>query len=157
MKKILVYTDGSSLGNPGKGGWGVIFIAGKRILELGGTFKNVTNNQMEMWALKEALKFLVEKDVQNYEIEFRIDSKYVIDGITKWIYNWKKNNWKKADKKPVLNKELWEEILNAKKLVEENNKISFTHIRGHQGEEFNERADEIARKFASGEKIKLRK
>jgi len=154
-KEILVYTDGSSLGNPGEGGWGIIFLTDKKVFEMGGYFKDVTNNQMELWALKKALEFMVEKNIQNYKIIFRIDSKYTIDGVTKWIYSWVKNNWKKSDKKSVLNKEIWEEIFNAKGILETENELIFEHVPAHKGEEYNERVDDIARGFAEKRDVEL--
>ena len=155
LKKMKIYTDGSSLGNPGRGGWGIIFLANGKVMELGQAYENVTNNQMELLAVKKAMEILAEKNVEGYEIEFMIDSKYVIDGITKWIYGWVKNDWKKADKKPVLNKELWEGIYNPKKILEEKNKFIFTHVKAHNGEKFNERVDDIARELAEGKEVKL--
>lgn len=80
---MTIYTDGSSLGNPGNGGWGVIFIVNNKIMEMGSQFKNVTNNQMELFAIKEAMEYLAKRNVEGYEIEFKIDSKYSIDGIEK--------------------------------------------------------------------------
>ncbi len=155
LKKMKIYTDGSSLGNPGKGGWGIIFISNGKILEMGKKYEDVTNNQMELMAVKIAMETLAKKNVENYEIEFMIDSKYVIDGTEKWIYGWIKNGWKKSDKKPVLNKELWEGIYNPKKILEEKNKFIFTHVKAHNGEEFNERVDDIARGFAEGGDVEL--
>ena len=81
LKKMKIYTDGSSLGNPGPGGWGVIFLVNDKVMEIGQAYKKVTNNQMELMAVMKALELMIEKDVQNYEIEFFIDSKYVVDGV----------------------------------------------------------------------------
>ena len=155
LKKMKIYTDGSSLGNPGNGGWGVIFLTNGKVLEMGKRYENVTNNQMELLAVKTAMEVLAQKNVENYEIEFMIDSKYVIDGIEKWIYGWIKNDWKKADKKPVLNRELWEGIYNPKKILEEKNKFIFTHVKAHNGEKYNERVDDIARELADGKDVEL--
>ena len=155
LKRMKIYTDGSSLGNPGSGGWGIIFLANKKVMEKGYAYKNVTNNQMELMALKRAMEILVEKNVEGYEIEFMVDSKYVIDGIEKWIYSWIKNDWKKSDKKPVLNKELWQGIYNPKKILEAKNKFLFTHVKAHNGEKFNERVDDIARGFAESGEVEL--
>ena len=83
LKKMKIYTDGSSLGNPGNGGWGIIFLTNGKVLEMGKRYKDVTNNQMELLAVKTAMEVLAQKNVENYEIEFMIDSKYVIDGIEK--------------------------------------------------------------------------
>ena len=155
LKKMKIYTDGSSLGNPGNGGWGIIFLTNGKVLEMGKRYKNVTNNQMELLAVKTAMEVLAQKNVENYVIEFMVDSKYVIDGIEKWIYGWIKNDWKKADKKPVLNRELWEGIYNPKTILEEKNKFIFTHVKAHNGEKYNERVDDIARNFAEGENVDL--
>jgi len=155
LKKMMIYTDGSSLGNPGDGGWGVIFLTNGKVLEMGKRYRDVTNNQMELMAIKVAMETLAQKKVEGYEIEFKIDSMYCINGIEKWIYGWIKNGWKKSDKKPVLNKELWEGIYNPKKILEEKNKFIFTHVKAHNGEELNERVDDIARGFAEGEGIEL--
>ena len=152
---MIIYTDGSSLGNPGRGGWGIIFLTNGKVLEMGKRYEDVTNNQMELLAIKEAMEVMVKKNVEGYEIEFKVDSKYCIDGIEKWIYGWIKNNWKKSDKKPVLNRELWEGIYNPKKILEEKNKFIFSHVKAHSGEELNERVDDIARGFAEGEDVDL--
>ena len=122
-KKIIIYTDGAAKGNPGKAGWGVVIInyelgiTNYKITELGGGVNHATNNQMELIAPIEALKYLKSKmSKAAFDIEIVSDSKYVILGITEWIFNWQKNNWRNANKKPVLNRELWEELY---KLTEE--------------------------------------
>lgn len=148
--KIIIYTDGAARGNPGKAGWGAIVIDGKKIHELGGRADVATNNQMELSAPIGALKHL--KKVQHTgDIEIFSDSKYVINGITDWIFNWQKNNWRNAAKKPVLNKDLWIELYD---LVQDF-KIKWTYVKGHAGIEHNERADIIATSFADDEPIKL--
>ena len=153
--KTIIYTDGSARGNPGKAGWAVILIIGDRVIELGGSANHATNNQMELTAPIEALKYLNNfPDVGRLgEIEIFSDSKYVILGITEWIFNWQKNSWRNAAKKPVLNKELWIEL---HELVQ-NFKIKWTYVEGHAGNEYNERADEIATNFADGNVIELKK
>ena len=113
---IKIYTDGAARGNPGRAGWGVVIINGKDIFEIGGRKDHATNNQMELTAPIEALKHLKKNISHGVNVEIVSDSKYVILGITEWIFNWQKNNWRNAGKKPVLNRELWEELY---KLTEE--------------------------------------
>ncbi len=136
MKKIELHTDGSALGNPGRGGWGFILIFGKHEKEGSGSFKHATNNQMELTAVIKGLESIKEPcDVQLYS-----DSKYVLDGLEKWMINWKKNNWKTAAKKPVKNKELWMEL----DALRDKHKITFNWVKGHNGDEYNERVDVLA-------------
>ncbi|MFA5095587.1 MAG: ribonuclease HI [Candidatus Paceibacterota bacterium] len=154
--KITIYTDGAARGNPGPAGWSAILIDEKKIFEIGGASKHATNNQMELTAPIEALKYLQKTCVRQdlaQTVEIFSDSKYVILGITEWIFNWQKNNWRNAAKKPVLNKELWQELYN----LSEQFKIKWTYVEGHSGYKYNERADEIATNFADGNKIKLKK
>lgn len=152
QNKIVIYTDGAAKGNPGKAGWGVVFIVGKEIFEIGGRSDHATNNQMELTAPIEALKYLKKHKI-SANIEFMADSKYVILGITEWISNWQKNNWRNAAKKPVVNKELWEELY---ELTQEF-KPKWHYVAGHAGHTHNERADMIATSFAEGEPVKLKK
>ncbi len=154
--KIIIYTDGAARGNPGKAGWGAIVIDGKKIHELGGRADVATNNQMELSAPIGALKHLkkilpTQAGKYTGDIEIFSDSKYVIHGITDWIFNWQKNNWRNAAKKPVLNKELWIELYDLVKDF----KIKWTYVEGHAGHKWNERADVIATSFADGEIIEL--
>ena len=137
IKMIKIWTDGSCLSNPGPGGWGFIATDGKNCAERWGGEKMTTNNQMELTAVIRALTAAHKHN----EIEIHTDSQYVKNGMEKWIVKWKKNNWKTADKRPVKNQELW------KKLDElaSNIKIHWVWVRGHNGEEFNERVDELAR------------
>ena len=148
--KIIIYTDGAARGNPGPAGWGAIVIDGKKVHELGGRSDKATNNQMELSAPIGGLKYL-KKIKYDGHIEIFSDSKYVILGITEWIFNWQKNNWRNAAKKPVVNQELWEELYELTKLF----KIKWTYVKGHAGIEYNERADVIATSFADDEPIKL--
>lgn len=148
MKELIIYTDGSSLGNPGEGGWGGIILVRKKVLEIGGYQKDATNNQMELEAISKVLEKLIEKKVENYHIKIFSDSKYCIQGITEWIFGWKKNGWKNSAKQPVKNKEYWEKIDSIKKFLEEENKIDFIHVKAHNGENLNERVDDIARGMA---------
>ncbi|HEV7423786.1 MAG TPA: ribonuclease HI [Candidatus Paceibacterota bacterium] len=150
--KIIIYTDGAAKGNPGKAGWGAVFIMGQKIFEMGGGVDHATNNIMELTAPIEALKY-VKKRKLNAPIEIISDSKYVILGITEWIQNWQRNNWRNANNKPVLNRELWEDL---HKLTEEL-KPRWTYVKGHNEDTYNDRADLIATSFAEGEPIKLKK
>ena len=151
-KKVLIYTDGAAKGNPGKAGWGAVFIFGKEIFEIGGGVDHATNNIMELTAPIEALKHVKTHFSHGVNVEIISDSKYVILGITEWIFNWQKNNWRNANKKPVLNRELWEELY---KLTEEL-KPKWTYVKGHNEDVYNERADRIATSFAEGEPVELK-
>jgi len=146
-----IYTDGSSLGNPGPGGWGSVFVLdGKIIHELGSYDKNTTNNKMEIQAVIETLKYL-NKNNKNDDVTIFADSSYVLNGVTSWIYNWEKNGWRTANKKQVLNQELWKELIS---LVRESKvKIIWEKVKGHSGHVYNDRADEIATTCASLQKI----
>ena len=138
---IKIYTDGSCLGNPGKGGWAaIIFIDGKKI-KIKGSKKNTTNNQMELLASIQALK----KITASKKIEIYTDSKYLKMGITEWINSWKKNSWKTSSKKKVKNIELWKELDNLVK----NHKIKWFWIKAHAGNLINEEVDLLARKAAN--------
>ncbi len=154
----IIYCDGSSLGNPGSGGWGVLMIdnISKKISELGGGEDMTTNNKMELKALIESLKKILTLNISE-NIELRLDSEYVIKGATIWTKGWVKNNWIKSDKKPVLNKEYWQEILEILKQIEGKNvKMKWTHVYGHTGEVGNERVDVIAKSFAGKNPVKLK-
>lgn len=152
MEKITVYTDGAASGNPGKAGWGVVFLMGDKVVELGGKSEHATNNQMELTAAIEALSFL-KKNNLNGEVEIFSDSKYVIQGITEWIHNWLRNGWRSAGKKPVMNKELWQNLHE----LNQEFKPKWTYVAGHQDNEYNNRADVIATSFGYGEPVELRK
>ena len=138
--EINVYTDGACSGNPGIGGWGVvILIDNNNPINLHGGSINTTNNQMELTAAIEALKYFTEKSI----INLYTDSKYVKEGTESWIVNWKKNGWKTVSKKPVKNKELWIMLNNQI----EKHIIHWQWIKGHSGHKYNEEADNLARKF----------
>jgi ribonuclease HI len=134
---IKVYTDGACKGNPGPGGWGVYIQSNEDEKELYGGNPETTNNQMEMQAALEALKHLKDEDEV---IELYTDSNYLRQGITEWIHNWKKNNWKTAAKKPVANRDLWIEISD----LNEKMNVQWNWVKGHAGDPGNERADELA-------------
>ena len=137
MKKIDIYTDGACSGNPGKGGWGAVLVYNGVEKELSGGEDNTTNNRMELTAVISALNALKEP----CEVTLTTDSKYVCDAVEKgWVYGWKKNGWKKADKKPALNIDLWEKLLP----LLERHRVSFVWVKGHNGHPYNERCDTLA-------------
>ena len=138
---IKIYTDGSCLENPGNGGWAAIIIDDGKKTQIKGSKKNTTNNQMELLAPIEALK----KIPKGSEVEIFTDSKYVKSGITEWIHNWKKNGWKTADKQPVKNKELWEEL----DLLANQFEIVWNWVKAHSTDELNNEVDLIAREAAN--------
>ena len=138
---IKIYTDGSCLENPGNGGWAAIIIDDGKKTQIKGSKKNTTNNQMELLAPIEALK----KIPKGSEVQIFTDSKYVKSGITEWIHNWKKNGWKTADKQPVKNKELWEEL----DLLANQFEISWNWVKAHSTDKLNNEVDLIAREAAN--------
>lgn len=146
--KTIIFTDGSSRGNPGPGGWGAIvaFSDGK-IKELGGGEKHTTNNRMELMGAISALSIIKDED----NIVLNTDSSYVINGITKWVYGWKKNSWKNSMKEDVVNRDLWEKLIE----VSKDKDIEWNYVGGHVGIPGNERCDEIATSFADGKKVEL--
>ncbi len=143
---ITVYTDGSALNNPGPGGWGLIIqLMDGEVEEYSQGYAHTTNNRMEMMAVINALETL--EDFKEDAITIHSDSQYVINGITKgWAKNWRSKGWKKGDGKPALNPDLWGIMLD---LVEKFTKLSFKWVKGHAGNAFNERADELANGAAS--------
>lgn len=140
MKEIKLYSDGSSLGNPGPGGWGTILEYNGHKKELCGGDPHTTNNQMELIGAIEGLKALKEP----CKVEIISDSKYVVQAINEWLTGWQRNNWKTASKKPVKNLELWQEYLE----VSKKHTIKATWVKGHNGHEYNERCDTLARNYA---------
>ena len=136
MKQVEIYTDGACKGNPGPGGWGAVLRMGGHEKELSGGAPATTNNRMELTAVIEALRALNS----SCEVALHTDSRYVIDGITKWIFGWQKNGWKNAAKKPVLNIDLWLALIEAKR----DHKVSWHWVKGHSGHPENERADKLA-------------
>ena len=141
MKKVDIYTDGACRGNPGKGGWGAVLVYNGREKELSGGERETTNNRMELTAAIKSLACLKEAcDVTLYS-----DSKYLVDAITKgWVYSWKAKGWKKADKSPALNVDLWEELL----VLLDRHNVTFVWVKGHDGHEYNERCDTLATTYA---------
>ena len=138
MSKITIYTDGACSGNPGIGGWGAILLYQERRKEIYGGDKYTTNNKMELTAVIEALSVLKK---ENCDIEIYTDSQYVKKGITEWLFGWKKNNWKNSKKQEVLNRDLWEKL----DILTSKHKIEWFWVKGHNNDELNERADELAR------------
>ena len=138
---IKIYTDGSCLGNPGNGGWAAIIIDNKKKIQIKGSKKDTTNNQMELLAPIKALK----KIPKGSNVQIFTDSKYVKSGITEWIHNWKKNGWKTANKQPVKNKDLWTEL----DLLTNEFKIKWIWIKGHSTDSLNNEVDLIAREAAN--------
>ena len=137
---VIVYTDGACSGNPGIGGWGsVIIIEENTPIHLNGGSQKTTNNQMELMAVIKSLQYF--KDHKN--ICIYTDSKYVMNGIESWIFNWKKNGWKTASKKPVKNKDLWEEL---DREIQKHT-VKWEWVKGHDGNKNNEMADYLARRF----------
>lgn len=150
-KEIKIYTDGAARGNPGPAGWGAVIISGNKINELGGRMDYATNNIMELMAPIETLKY-IKKHKIDAQIEFFADSKYVITGINEWIHNWIKNNWRTANRKPVLNQKLWQEL----HLLNQEFKPNWYYVKGHSGDRWNDRVDEIATSFADDDPVKLK-
>ena len=138
---IKVYTDGSCLENPGKGGWAAIIINDSGRIEIKGSKENTTNNQMELTAPIMALK----KIPQGSKVQIFTDSKYVKSGITEWIYSWKKNGWKTADKKEVKNKNLWTKLDDLSSAFD----IEWIWVKAHSIDELNNEGDLLARLSAS--------
>ena len=136
MNKVEIFTDGACKGNPGPGGWGAILRYGTTEKEIYGASKNTTNNIMELTAVIESLKNLKKP----CELTITTDSKYVKNGITEWIHNWKKNGWRTAAKKEVKNKELWIELDSLIQI----HSVSWDWVKGHSGHPENERADLLA-------------
>ena len=137
MKQVEIFTDGACSGNPGPGGWGAVLRCNGTEKEISGGAANTTNNRMELSGVIEALRLLKEP----CEVNLYSDSKYVCDAITKgWAKGWQKNNWRKADKKPALNTDLWEALLT----LLQQHKVTVNWVKGHAGHSENERCDRLA-------------
>jgi ribonuclease HI len=141
LSPIEIFTDGACKGNPGPGGWGAVIRSGAREKEISGGEALTTNNRMELLAAIRALEALKRP----CEVVLHTDSIYVRDGITKWIHGWKKNGWKTADRKPVKNAELWQELLDAAAP----HQVEWRWVKGHSGHAENDRADKLACDAAS--------
>ncbi len=142
LQHVEIATDGACKGNPGKGGWGVVLRMGGTEKELSGGEPHTTNNRMEMMAAIQGLKALTRP----CRVTLSTDSRYVMDGLTKWIHGWMKNGWKTADRKPVKNADLWQELLAAAKP----HQVKWVWVKGHAGHPDNERADKLASDAAIG-------
>lgn len=171
LGKITIFTDGSSRGNPGSGGWGALIIFNgqfsifteeneiknqsanwqTKIKELGGREDLTTNNRMELTAVTKALFFVLSLKIENSLLKIYSDSSYVINGITKWVFGWQKNGWITATKNPVENQDLWQELF----ALTKNFKIDWQRIDGHVGVPGNERCDDIATSFADNNPTSL--
>lgn len=136
LQHVEIATDGACKGNPGKGGWGVLLRMGGVEKELSGGEPHTTNNRMELMAAIQGLKALKRP----CRVTLSTDSRYVMDGLTKWIHGWLKNGWKTSDKKPVKNSDLWIELLEAAKP----HRVEWKWVKGHAGHPDNERADQLA-------------
>ena len=138
MKIVDIYTDGACKGNPGNGGWGAILICGSTVKEIYGGENPTTNNRMELTAAIKAIELLNEKCIVN----LYTDSKYLQQGILEWLDNWIRRNWRSSTNAPVKNQDLWEKINSLRNLHE----ISWHWVRGHNGNKYNEIADQLANK-----------
>ncbi|MEJ7925533.1 ribonuclease HI [Sphingobium sp. AN641] len=136
LPSVEIFTDGACKGNPGPGGWGAVLRFGDSEKELSGGEPLTTNNRMEMMAAVEALNALKKP----CRVTLHTDSKYVMDGITKWVFGWQKNGWKTADRKPVKNGEIWQALLAATA----RHQVTWKWVKGHAGHPENERADKLA-------------
>ena len=163
---VKIYTDGAARGNPGPAGWGAVILFQNdelkveskklKVMEIGGRADHATNNIMELTAPIEAMKYLrklpLRQDLRG-KVEIYADSKYVITGINEWIHNWMKNNWRTANKKPVLNQKLWQEL----HALNQEFKPKWHYVKGHSGDKWNDRVDEIATSFADDDPVELKK
>ena len=154
---ILLFADGASKGNPGKGGWGALILYDGQVVELGGAEAHTTNNRMELMAAIKSLERLramyAESGASSTQtpIIFHTDSSYVINGITKWVAGWKLRSWLTKEKKAVLNRDLWEQLSEAVDALKPKGAVvSWQHVGGHVGVAGNERVDDIASGFAEG-------
>ena len=143
-QEVKIYTDGACKGNPGPGGWGAIIVIDGKEIELFGGEASTTNNRMELTAVISSLSFLDFLETP-CNVTLTSDSKYVVDAIEKgWLENWEKHGWKKADKTPVLNTELWQQLT----ILLNKHNVNLVWIKGHAGHEYNERCDKLAQNQA---------
>lgn len=161
MQSITVFTDGSSRGNPGPGGWGAVVIANgekksdeAKVVELGGRDDHTTNNRMELTAAIESLRLILSRGFLG-DVTIHSDSAYVLNGITKWVYGWEKNNWLTKEGEPVFNQDLWSALVDIARQVKFKNEIIWRKVEGHSGLAGNERVDEIATEFADKKLVLL--
>jgi ribonuclease HI len=151
QQMITIFTDGSSRGNPGPGGWGTIVIAQGKVWELGGREAETTNNRMELTAALRALEHIETKKLTGDAVVY-IDSAYVLQGVTGWMFGWEKNGWKTQAKEDVLNQDIWRELLAISYRLKSIVNIRFEKVSGHAGVFGNERVDVIATAYADHEK-----
>ena len=138
MKKVTLYTDGACSGNPGPGGWGAVLLYGPHRREMSGGEQETTNNRMELTAVIEGLRALKEP----CNVDIYSDSAYIVNAFQEhWVQSWEKAGWKKADKKSVLNADLWQTLL----ALTRQHRVSFHKVKGHADNELNNRCDELAR------------
>lgn len=145
QKSVEIFTDGSCLGNPGPGGYGVILRYKGREKELNQGYQNTTNNRMELLAAIVGLETLTEP----CSVTLYTDSQYVKQGIESWLANWKKRNWKTSNREDVKNKDLWQRL----DAINQQHKVTWRWVKGHAGHAENERCDELARSAASGKNL----
>jgi ribonuclease HI len=139
VKEITIYTDGACFGNPGPGGWGAVLIYGTRIKEISGGEENTTNQRMELTAVVEALRAL---KVKGWDVVVYSDSAYIVNAFGQdWIGRWQKNGWKNSKKEDVANQDLWKTLL----ALMSKNRVRLKKVKGHSGDKWNERCDELAR------------
>ena len=148
-KNLIIYTDGASRGNPGPGGWGAVILADGYVMEIAGSAKRATNNQMELQAVLEVLKDSGSRSYKG-DIVVYSDSAYVVNGLNSWVYGWEKKGWVTMQKTPVENKDVWQELLVL--LKEYGDRLAIAKVKGHGGELYNERCDELAVAAALGKK-----
>ena len=148
LPHVEIATDGACKGNPGPGGWGALIRMGARERELSGGEAHTTNNRMELMAAIEGLNALTRP----CRVTLSTDSRYVMDGLTKWIHGWRKNGWRTADKKPVKNAELWQALCTAA----EPHRVEWLWVKGHAGHPDNERADKLASDAANAARRPLK-
>lgn len=139
VKKIIIYTDGACSGNPGPGGWGAVLLHGRNRKEISGAEVLTTNQRMELLAVVKALEAL---KVTGWDVEIHSDSAYVVNAFTqKWLDKWQQNGWKNSKKEDVANQDLWKDLLRLTAL----NRVAMKKVKGHSGDELNERCDQLAR------------
>lgn len=144
QKLVIIYTDGGCSGNPGPGGWAAVLQYGEHRKELSGRFRDTTNNRMELRAAIEALEALKWP----VSVQLHTDSQYLRKGITEWIKGWQAKGWRKSDRKPVKNKDLWQRLLKAVERHESAGGVEWLWTKGHAGDPGNEQADELANSAA---------
>lgn len=152
--KIKIYTDGACSGNPGPGGYGsIIILDDNYVEELGDRSASTTNNRMELSAVIEALRKVKHLAKSVDQVDVYTDSVYVIKGITQWVFGWLKNNWKNAEDSEVVNQDLWKDLHQLVQLFPK--KIKWSYVRGHNGDDGNERCDKIAVAFSKNDFVQL--